>query len=74
MDNYQCKKCKVLIESDGIPSNANCPEGSYHEWHNLGAVGKSNYQCKKCGTLVKVDRTPPTPYCPSGSYHQWTKL
>ena len=74
MNNYQCEKCELTIESRSNPSTLNCPEGSFHRWHNLGPVGRTNYQCKKCGTHLKADRSPSTLGCPRGSFHQWNRL
>jgi RNA polymerase subunit RPABC4/transcription elongation factor Spt4 len=74
MRNYQCKKCKVLIQGDTQPSSRGCPSGDRHEWYDLYEVGNDNYQCKKCGVLVKSDTQPPSRGCPSGDRHEWNKL
>ena len=71
---YQCKKCETLIKQDSSPKNAGCPEGSYHEWSNLGEFGEKNYLCKKCSASVQVNTTPKSAGCPEGSYHDWKKL
>ena len=74
MKNYQCKKCKTLIQSNSMPTLINCPASGSHSWTNLGDVGDRNYQCKKCGALVKSNSMPTLINCPSGSSHSWTKL
>jgi DNA-directed RNA polymerase subunit RPC12/RpoP len=74
MKNYQCKKCRTLVQSERTPSSLNCPSGGTHHWTDLGKTGKTNYQCKKCGTLVQSERTPSSLNCPSGGTHHWTKL
>lgn len=74
MRNYQCKKCRTLIEANSRPSSLNCPAGSLHEWQDLGETGQYNYQCKKCAAVVKSKNTPSSLGCPAGSLHQWTKL
>ena len=43
--NYQCTKCKTVIQSDHTPSSYNCRAGGTHNWQDLGAVGNENYNC-----------------------------
>jgi DNA-directed RNA polymerase subunit RPC12/RpoP len=74
MDNYLCKKCSTLIQSDKNPTSLGCPEGSTHQWTKVAKVGTINYQCKKCATLIKAAAQPTSLGCPEGSTHQWTKL
>ena len=74
MKNYQCKRCKVLIQNQDTPSG-NCPSGGgAHDWSWLGNVGNENYQCRRCETLAKSDGTP-SGICPSGGgAHDWHKM
>lgn len=74
MNNYQCKKCKTLVQGSSTPSSLNCPSKGTHSWANLGQVGSHNYQCKKCSTLVKASSTPSSLNCPSGGTHFWNKI
>jgi DNA-directed RNA polymerase subunit RPC12/RpoP len=71
---YLCKKCATALKKDSSPSSSSCPEGHYHEWTNVGAVGDTNYQCKKCATLVDTNSSPNHSNCPAGNYHDWKKL
>lgn len=74
MNNYQCPRCRVLVQSDYTPSG-NCPNGGgAHDWKNLGKVGNDNYQCLRCATLVKTDGAP-SGICPEGNgAHDWRKI
>jgi len=74
MKNYQCKKCGTVIKSNNLPSVIGCPEGSTHQWINLGNVGDKNYQCRKCGTVVQSSSQPSLLGCPDSTAHQWIKL
>ena len=74
MKNYQCKKCKTVLQSAARPKVTNCPTGFNHDWNDLGFVGMENYQCSKCGLVLKSKGRPGVTYCPSGLNHQWTKL
>ena len=75
MQNFQCKKCGILIQANSTPPSTNngCPKGGSHDWYDLGTVGTKNYQCKNCGTLIQANSTPPSVGCPKG-YHDWYEL
>lgn len=57
-----------------MPNTSKCPEGSMHQWINLGDAGSIDYQCIKCSTTAKFKSRPSSSLCPSGSMHQWNKL
>ena len=74
MENHQCKKCHVIIQTDGRPKSGNCPEGLSHDWRSLGDCGDKKFQCKKCHTVIDTDGCPQSGYCPEGLSHDWRKL
>jgi DNA-directed RNA polymerase subunit RPC12/RpoP len=74
MNNYQCPKCKIVVQSNSTPNSINCSSGGNHNWNNLHEVGTHDYQCKKCNTHIKSNSTPGSINCPSGGNHNWTKL
>jgi predicted nucleic acid-binding Zn-ribbon protein len=74
MKNFQCKKCGTLVQLGNQPNSSGCPEGSLHQWQNLGDTGEKTYQCRKCGTVVHSGGQPNSSGCPKGSLHQWTKM
>jgi len=74
MKNYQCKKCKTLLQSNSRPSALKCPSGSSHQWHDMGAVGTTTFQCQKCATVVQSKSRPSALNCPSNGSHNWNRL
>lgn len=82
MKNYQCIKCKTVVQSENTPNQGRCPidpkVNQGHAWYDLGKVGSTNFQCKKCGTVVQSDGYPNQARCPAdpkiNQSHNWIKL
>jgi len=76
MRNFQCSKCKRVVQKDSEPSSSNCPEATYHTWYDLSEVGSTEYQCRNCGTVIegKANTVPKSFGCPDGNFHTWNKI
>jgi rubredoxin len=78
MNNFQCSKCGMLLQSEKAPNAFGCSAGGSgrHDWKDLGEVGSLNYQCTRCGLLVKSAKEPRNAVtCKvTGRGHQWRKL
>jgi hypothetical protein len=77
MTNYQCRKCRAVIEAYFMPSPTvtKCPNG-IHEWIDMGTsegflLGYfQRYICSKCKETLKSDGKPEKEGCPKGE-HDW---
>jgi phage FluMu protein Com len=74
VNNYQCRKCGKVLQSERSPNFGTCQDGSSHRWDDLGKVGNTNYQCRKCGKVLQSERSPSFGTCQDGSSHRWDDL
>lgn len=74
MNWWSCGKCGNAVCKDSSPNLSGCTKG-WHDWHNLGRVGRDNYSCSNCGLVVQTDSSPNLAGCTSSNgYHSWHKL
>ena len=71
---YSCCNCgKAVRSGDGNPSSYGCSKADFHNWSELGEVGRKNYSCSNCGLVIQADGNPSSYGCPGG-YHNWSEL
>jgi len=72
MNWYSCGNCGNAVCKENTPFSSGCIKG-FHNWYNLGRVGRDNYSCSNCGLVVQTDASPFSSGCIKG-FHNWHKL
>ena len=78
MGNYQCKKCRKVVDSYFTPPTSGCPNSS-HEWIDMGSSHMpfplnrhfQKYICSKCKESLNSWGKPNKEGCPKGEHEWW---
>ena len=75
MINYECQRCRVVIQSENAPNQWGGCAGDgigNHAWNALSKVGGINFVCKKCKVILRCDKVPALGFsCSAGGTHEW---